>query len=128
MKFILFVLTLCAVQSLWGSSLVWKQQETKTIYKTTKALELQTKHKKLIIPIGANFELYEKSKLNMIKVYLYKYKFSKCDLVNTETDLELINLAQPNGSTSSVGVNLSKGCNVEVFVDFDDYNTTSFFK
>ena len=127
MKYILVVCSLVCAQLAVAGSIKWQSQEVNSAYKTIKLITLQLDEKLYAIPKGSRFELIEISNLNMIKVHLHKYKISNCPANNIETDLQLILVKQPRGSTS-VGVNLTRGCVVEVFIDMKEYNTNSFLE
>ena len=128
MKFLVLFSILFSLSAFASISNSWNTIESQKFYKTTKTINLDLNNKSLSIPEGTSFELIEKTKLNMIKVYLYKYKIPNCRFSDQESDLSLVSAKQPNGKEASVGVNLSKGCNVEIFVDFDDYETASFLQ
>ncbi len=106
----------------------WKGQSEGTVYKSTKSITLYQDERKIVIPAGTKYELYEVSALNMIKVHLHKYKIDNCPGADIETDLQLFPITQPNRSKISVGINIGKGCNVEIFIDMNEYNTYSHLK
>lgn len=88
-------------------------------------LDLSTNAEKNI-PKNSEFKLIESSELNMIKVRLHKFHWLNClDENHKEVELTLI---KSNAMKGTVGVNLTKDCIVEVFIEKKDYNTVSFFK
>ena len=126
MKLLAIVFTLMFSISALAS--VWSTQKVSKTYKLKNEIKLTYIDEEITIKKGTLLELVEVSELTMIKVHLHKFRLDKCSYRNIETDLELINVKQPNSSTTSVGVNLSRGCKVEVFIDMDEYNTHSFFE
>ena len=64
----------------------------------------------------------------MIKVHLHKYELPGCTLGAIETDLQLIPVKKRSNKKTSVGVNLLKGCRLEIFVDMEEYSTISFLE
>lgn len=127
MKLILTMLILALSYSAFADTVAWNAQELNRVYKINKKIELQHDGETFILPKNSYFELIEKSKLSMIKVHLHKYSISNCPSRELETDLELIQVDQPDNIKTSVGVNLTKECRVEIFIDMKEYQTTSFF-
>lgn len=127
MKFSFVVLVLTLSISALAETVSWSSQEINRTYKVNKNIVLQHNDGAITFPKNSYFELVEKSELNMIKVHLHKYNVSNCPSRSMETDLELIQVDQLDNSTTSVGVNLSKGCRVEIFIDIKEYETMSFF-
>jgi hypothetical protein len=127
MKLILTMLILALSYSAFAETVTWSSQELNRVYKLNKKFELQHDNGTVPFPKNTYFELVEKSKLEMIKVHLHKYTVSNCSSADIETDLELIQVEQPDNTTTAVGVNLTKKCKVEIFIDMKEYETTSFF-
>lgn len=129
-KLLLLLFAFFYFQNVSAAVVNWKNQKVNTTFKTIKTLELEYEMEgnSFILPRGTVFELFEVSKLNMIKVHLHKYKISNCPSPNKETDLQLIPVEQLNNSKTSVGVNLTRGCIIEVFIDMKEYNTMSFLE
>lgn len=128
MKFLLVAVLLLSAHVSYAAKTKWNAQEVSKIYKTTKTITLEFDDEKYKLPRGTQFELIEVSDLNMIKVHLHKYKIDKCPSKEIETDLQLVNVRQSRSRKTSVGVNLTKGCVVEIFVDMKEYSTFSFLK
>lgn len=124
MKYIMIYLLLFAQVSF--AAVKWDAQEVNTAYKLNQDIVLQMDDQKYNIPKGTQFDLNEVSDLNMIKVHLHKYKINNCPSPNVETDLQLISIRQNNRRKTSVGVNLTRNCIVEIFVDMKEYATFSF--
>ena len=82
----------------------------------------------VILPAKTKLKLIEKSALSMIKVHLHKYELPGCTLGAIETDLQLIPVKKRSNKKTSVGVNLLKGCRLEIFVDMEEYSTISFLE
>lgn len=127
MKLLILILSLVSMASASSATVNWNSQEINRTYKLNKTIKLQHDDGFITIPTNTYFELYEITELSMIKVHLHKYNISNCPSQSMETDLELIQVKQPGNSTTSVGVNLTKGCKVEIFIDMNEYQTNSFF-
>lgn len=123
MKYIIYSLLLG--QSAFAA-IKWSDQELNSTYKLNKEITLYLDDQKFVFAKDAMFSLTESSDLNMIKVHLHKYKVSNCPASNVETDLQLINIIQRDRSSTSVGVNLTRNCIVEIFIDMKEYDTLSF--
>lgn len=126
MKYIAMLSVLLMSQALFAAGVKWSSQEVESSYVTTKSIQLSYDDRVYTIPENTEFKLIEESALGMIKVHLHKYKIKNCPGRRIETDLELIQVAQDDGMKTSVGVNLAKGCILEVLVDLKEYNTNSF--
>lgn len=135
MKSITLIISFFWISSLFASALKWSEQNENQIFKLTQSIKINIFNDKFeevehVISKDSKFELIEVSNLNMIKVHLHKYKISNCPSLINETELELVKIKQPSGSDKikSVGVNLTKNCILEVFIDMEDYNSYSFLK
>lgn len=128
MKLLITMLLLAIGGSAFANSTLWDNQEVENTYKLTKKITLHFDDEKFILPKDTEFKLIEISELSMIKVHLHKYIITNCPSNSMETDLELISVRQLNRGKTSVGVNLTKGCRIEIFIDMKEYNTLSFLK
>ena len=128
MKLALIGLLTLTVNFALASSVKWKRQEVNKEYKLLTGFKLQLDEQEFTIPKGTRFDLMEISALNMIKVHLHKYKINNCPAKNIETDLQLVNVPQSHRGKTSVGVNLTRGCIIEIFIDMEEYNTPSLLK
>lgn len=128
MKISTIMVTLLFAPAVFANVVSWGSQKSNNIYKSVKDLTLYLDNKEYIISKGTSFELFEVSRLSMIKVYLHKYKIDSCEASLAETDLELIKIKQLGKTDTSVGVNLAKECSIEVLIDMNDYQTLSFLK
>lgn len=72
------------------------------------------------------FILKDQFPLEQIKVEFFKFKLKKCSNPNIETEMILIDPKQKDDN--SVGVQITKDCILEVFVEFKDLYDQSFFK
>lgn len=72
---------------------------------------------------GTRVKLIESTPLNMIKVQLHRYKISDCSKKEVETDLAMVSVR--GDKDAAVGINMSKGCILEVFVEKKDLNKES---
>ncbi len=128
MRFLLLVAIGLISTVVFANTTTWNSQELNSVYKSNKKIVLHLDDKKFTLPAQTRFELVEVDDLSMIKVHLHKYKIDNCPSANLETDLELVSVPQNGSGKTSVGVNLSKGCKLEVFIDMKEYKTRSFLK
>ncbi len=103
------------------ANISWESQTVSTTYATSMTIPLRLDNRNFRIQNGTDLKLIEVESLNMLKVYLHKYKVSDCPSQSLETDLELMDV---NGK--SVGVNLVRGCVLEVYIERADYQAKSF--
>ncbi len=129
-KSILLILALgFIIDSYAAMNVKWQSQRVKAQYRSNKKIVLNLENgKQISFPKGTSFNLVEVTPLNMIKVQLLKYKIDNCPSLESETDLELVKVKQTDSTTKSVGVNLTKGCTVEVYVEAQDFNSNSFLQ
>lgn len=124
MKFFILISSIILCQNAISSNLLWSAQTENMKYNLDRNIEFEVNNRIISLKKNSKLKLIEKSVLDMIKVHLLKYKILECNKINQESDLELINLPKD----ISVGVNLSKNCILEVFVELKDYESTSLFK
>lgn len=114
------------------ASTKWSGLSVGETYRLGKELNLQTgSESKILLSKGSRVKLIESEDLDMIKVNFQRYQLENCEnknYKNLETELELINNKKSKKQTHSVGVNLSKGCILEVFVEKKDTSLESFLK
>jgi hypothetical protein len=96
-------------------------------YKLKKPLDIKSNGKVLQIKRGTSLKLVKTTTLNMIKVSHQKYQIKNCKNTKLETEVELIPVSQKNKEIVSVGVNLVKGCFLEIFVENKDIKANNFF-
>ena len=106
----------------------WNRQKVFTTYKLTESLKIKSDTKVISLKKDSNLELVEVSELSMIKVFLHKYKVTPCPNKKFVTDLQLIEVKQDEQDSIVVGVNMAKNCQLEVFIDVNEYNLKSFVK
>jgi len=126
MKLLMILLLAIITVPIYASNANWGTQKINTKYNTIKDIKLMQNTVSITIPSGSQLELIEATELNVIKVHLHKYKISPCPSSKQETDLELVEVEQLNSPDTTVGVNLTKGCRIEVFIDVQEYTTMSF--
>ena len=63
--------------------------------------------------------------LPMIDVYMAEFHVSKCTDNNMTTEMTLVEIKQPNNKIVSVGVDLTYGCKLEIFIEKKDYSSKS---
>lgn len=103
------------------ASISWENQTLSATYSTSMTIPLALDSRSFRIDSGTELKLIEIESLNMLKVFLHKYKVTDCPSRNLETDLELV---QVHGK--AVGVNLVRGCVLEVYIERADYQSKSF--
>ncbi|MAZ49205.1 MAG: hypothetical protein CME65_11640 [Halobacteriovoraceae bacterium] len=103
------------------ASISWENQTLSASYTTSMTIPLALDSRSFRIDRGTELKLIEIESLNMLKVYLHKYKVTDCPSRNLETDLELVQV-----SGKAVGVNLVRGCVLEVYIERADYSAKSF--
>lgn len=96
-------------------------------YKLKKSLTIPSSGKILEIKRGTSLKLVKSTSLTMIKVNHQKYQIKNCKNSMQETELELIPVSQEGQEPVSVGVNLLKGCFLEIFVENKDIETNNIF-
>ena len=122
MKHIIFVSVLLASFQAFAN-ISWENQTVSTTYATSMTIPLSLDNQRFRIQSGSDLKLIEVESLNMLKVYLHKYKVSDCPSPALETDLELLGVYG-----KSVGVNLVRGCVLEVYIERADYQAKSFLE
>ena len=96
-------------------------------YKLKESLTMTSKGKIVEIKRGTSLKLVKTTSLNMIKVRHQKYQIKNCKNSMRETELELVPVSQKNQEPISVGINLLKGCFLEIFVENKDIKTNNIF-
>lgn len=122
MKQLIFFIMLVSATTA-SAAINWADQEIAKSYTSTMNVPLSLDGQSYNIARSSMFKLVEVESLNMLKVYLHKYKISNCPSANLETDLELLNVGG-----RSVGVNLVRGCILEVYIERPDYTSRSFLR
>ena len=105
----------------------WQTVKEGENYKLKKSLAIKSHGKVLKIKRGTSLKLVKTTSLNMIKVNHQKYQIKNCKNKKLETELELVPVSQKNQDSVSVGVNLVKGCFLEIFVENKDIKANNFF-
>lgn len=117
MRFSLLLSLFISVYSFAASNNTkWRELKPGERYKLSQ--EIKFEDSKFTIQKGTRLKLIESTPLNMIKVQLLRYQVANCEKQNLETDLELVPVK--GNKDAAVGVNLSKGCILEVFVEKKD--------
>ena len=94
-----------------ANTLPWNKVEIEQTYKLSQTLKLTGPSNSFTIPVSTKLSLVDVSNLPMLKVKFHKYQLEKCNFNRTNTDLELVNIEQPEGELKSVGVNISNSTN-----------------
>lgn len=111
--------------SLAIAGLPWADIVTETTYSLDKTFKI--KNTNISFPKGSVINVIERAPVNMIKVEMFKVEVKNCQYPEVTSSLELYELPQTNGSKVIVGVEVSKGCKLEMFVELKDLNTSSLF-
>lgn len=123
---ILPIVLFLAVHVARANTLPWNKVEIEQTYKLSQTLKLTGPSNSFTIPASTKLSLVDVSNLPMLKVKFHKYQLEKCNFNRTNTDLELVNIEQPEGELKPVGVNISKGCTLDIYIDLEDQTTYSF--
>ena len=111
-----------------ASTLSWSILQTNRIYTLNQEIKLADDQYQVNLAAKSRYNLKERSFLDMLNVEVFKFDIGKsCPSSNMETDIELIDIKQPNGKMITVGVNLAEGCLLEVYVEQNDLNTLGLF-
>lgn len=115
MKYIAILTLLFSTHAFSIMSNTWDKLEPGNRYKLNQNLNFKTSNQKISFKKGTRLKLVESTSLNMIKVQLQRYEIDGCKNQNIQTDLAFVPI---NGDEQkAVGINLSKGCILEVFVE-----------
>lgn len=125
MKHILLILLTVILFSHNSIASTWESISEGRSYKLMQDLKIEDGKKELFLSKGTRLKALEVSELNMIKVNFQKYQVQNCPDETLETDLELVPV-DIKGTKLSVGVNMTKGCILEVFVEKKDVEKASF--
>ena len=69
------------------ASISWENQTLSATYSTSMTIPLALDSRSFRIDSGTELKLIEIESLNMLKVFLHKYKVTYCPSLNLETDL-----------------------------------------
>jgi hypothetical protein len=127
MKFMMVMILTLMSHNIFAN-LNWNNLKISKDYRTSRAFSLYLDDKEFLFPAEAKLTLKKVTRDNSIKVYIHRFKISICPGQTIESDLELLEIKQPQGIATSVGINLSRGCILEIFVDMDEYKTQSIIK
>jgi hypothetical protein len=125
MKYFLLILLNLLVFSELSFASTWQSISEGKSYKLKQDLKIEGENKALLLSKGTRLRALEVSELNMIKVNFQKYKVQNCPDKTLETELELVPV-KVEGKKLSVGINMTKGCILEVFVENKDVEEASF--
>ncbi len=116
---------ICALLATFNvfSAVTWEGQKISSVYSANMTIPLNLDNRTFRIVSGTELKLLEIESLNMLKVYLHKYKVQDCPSRSLETDLELLQVGD-----KSVGVNLVRNCILEVYIERADYKASSFLE
>ena len=128
MKSILFILILSVSTISFANTITWKKVEIEQTYILNQTIIVNTESAQSKIAEGTKISLIEVKTLPMLKVKSHKYQLGQCTNSNLSTDLELVSIKQPNGNSHSVGINFTKGCVLDVYIDLDELEAISFLK
>ncbi len=128
MRFLVIVIgILMSFSSVADTAKRWSNLEAGLIYNSNQEIELESEDSTLIIDSKTSLTFIGKVPLGAIKVQLYKFKVSTCTDSSMITELELLEVEQPNGVAVVAGVELAENCILELFIETKDFNTISIF-
>ena len=94
-------------------------------YRIDRNLELELSKNFYKIKKGQALKLQNVKPLPMINVYMAEFLVSKCTDNNLTTEMILVEVKQPDSKMVSVGVDMTYGCKLEVFIEKKDYSSKS---
>ena len=119
---VLFSTNLLAANKSWDNLVVGES------YTIDRNIDLERNKLNLLIPVNAKIAMIEKMPLPMIKVDLYKFSLGKyCSDNDFTSEINLIDINQPNGKLTTIGVDIAEDCILEVFVETKDTYSLSLF-
>jgi len=128
MKLLLSIIVLISSNA-YANSKTWGNLVIDNPYVLSTEIFLEKQTIQFKLPLDANIILQEKITLPMIKVELLKFDISKyCSDSNLSTDISLIDIKQMNGKVVTIGADIAEECILEVYVETNDYYSTSFLK
>ena len=113
------------IPSLAVAGLPWADIVTETSYSLDKTFKI--KNTAISFAKGSVINVIERAPVTMIQVERFKVEVKSCQYPDITSELELYEIVQPNGTKTTVGIEVSKGCTLEMFVELKDLNTKSFF-
>lgn len=120
--FLIFTFNLYAQQTFRWSDLVEGES-----YRIDRELELDYSKNLYKITKGQLLKLQNVKPLPMINVYMAEFSVTKCTDMNMATEMVLVEVKQPDSKIVSVGVDMTYGCKLEVFIEKKDYSSRSIF-
>lgn len=107
----------------------WSDLQSSDAYIINQKLEFSDRQRSFSINPNTRLVLKERTSLSMIKVELFKFDISaQCPSSDMTTEIQLVEVVQPNGKVITVGFDIAEDCTMEAFVEFVDLNTKSLFK
>lgn len=94
-------------------------------YRIDRTIEMDFAKSVFRVSKGQSLKLQNIKPLPMIDVYMAEFHVSKCTDNNMTTEMILVEVKQPNNKLVSVGVDLTYGCKLEVFIEKKDYSSKS---
>lgn len=112
------------------SQIKWSDISKGSKLKFTQGLQLETiqAEKSFQIPNGTIVVADERVNLGMINVELFKMTLADCRDNSARAEMQLFDVAQPNGKVVTAGVELTGNCQLEIFIETRDMYSLSFFK
>lgn len=125
-KKILFICFLLSSQMAFSAK--WSDIQISSKVKLKQDLVIKTKSdKKISFTKKLNGFIEDISHLSNINVELYKVRFKSCSAGKEVSDLFLHEIAQTAKEPVVIGVELKKGCLLEIYVEFKDLESKSLF-
>lgn len=114
--------------SAFASNKNWNNLNTGNAYIISQEIIMADQQNSFIIKPNTKLVLKERTSLGMIKVELFKFDASaNCPSEDMTSDIQLLEITQPNGKVITVGFDLAEDCTLEAFVEFVDVDTQSIF-
>lgn len=123
MKFMLIAASLLFSLNSYAAKL-WTDISVRDFVYLTSELKIQNSD--VIFEKSAKMIVLEISPMPVINVFLYRVKADICPSATSTSELEMYNVRQRRGTTT-IGIELLKKCEMEIYVEKTDLGTLSLF-
>lgn len=103
----------------------WSDLVEGETYRIDRDIEMDYAKNLYKVSKGQLLKLQNVKPLPMINVYMAEFHVTKCTDTNMTTEMILVEVKQPDSKVVSVGVDLTYGCKLEVFIEKKDYSSKS---
>lgn len=124
MRFVLIIFIL-SFNVLAQQTYRWSDLVEGETYRIDRNIEMDYAKSVFQVTKGQLLKLQDLKPLPMINVYMAEFHVSKCTNNDMTTEMILVEVKQPNSKVISVGVDLTYGCKLEIFIEKKDYSSKS---